>query len=58
MIVVLSNATQQHKTSYLNDTYEVEDEAEYEEPFMDYYPDEDYKDWKPYPGRTIFGYFF
>jgi hypothetical protein len=50
MIVILSNAAQQYNTS--------DGEYEYEEPELDYYSDEDYKDWKLFPGRKFFFNYF
>jgi hypothetical protein len=43
-IAILSNAIEQNSTSY-----EVEEDIDYGEPVLDYYPDSAYTDWKPFP---------
>lgn len=53
LIVVLSNAIAQNETSYVDGPYEevYGSDADIE---LDYYPDSDYEDWKPFPGKKCF----
>jgi hypothetical protein len=56
-LVVLSNAIDQNTTKY-ND---LEVDGPYEEDYgsddsieLDFYPDSDYENWKPFPGRNFY----
>lgn len=50
MVVIVSNASHQHNASYVYDTAE-EDTIPDETIELDYYSDDDYLDWKPFPGK-------
>jgi hypothetical protein len=56
MIVIISNAIDQHNQANTEESYEVDDGSDEVE--LDYYSDDDYVDWKPFPGRIIIFYSF
>jgi hypothetical protein len=75
MIVIISNAIDQHNRTNTEQSYEVDEgvinqhnSADTEESYevdegsddveLDYYSDDDYVDWKPFPGRIIIFYSF
>jgi hypothetical protein len=53
MVVILSNAIAQNETSLVDGPYE-EVYGSDDDIDLDYYPDSDYDDWKPFPGKKLF----
>ena len=54
MIVIISNAIDQHNsttptTTSMSESYE--EDTGFDEVELDYYSDDDYADWKPFPGK-------
>lgn len=50
VVVILSNAIAQNETSFVDGPYE-EVYGSDDDIDLDYYPDSDYEDWKPFPGK-------